>query len=277
MKKNILTITIGVLLLLTSNYLGHVYPPFSITLTPVLIGLFTGLVLFVTDFKLVVKFGLILGLIISNDVLIKFFAGGTHDWEGVGWISLFYILGLFSSFSLILIYGFTSENKRKKEFYFYVIISLVILFTYLSYFDSLGMIYINNPTKQIEESRVNGTFISEIHLSNDTIKTGNYKFSLKQGWIERQTRINHLGLFKRTEFTGENNCIIVLNGQFDEYEYNDSIRYEVNDSNASDSQYITKTLSFTVDKSLKEQRIFFHKADELTKHNEIKIKEINSR
>jgi len=128
MIKNILTITIGVLLLLTSNYLGHVYPPFSIMWTPVLIGVFTGLVLFITDFRLVVKFGLIVGLIISNDVLIKFFAGGTHDWEGVSWISLSCIFGLFISFILILIYGFRIQKQQKKKYYLYVIISSVYNF-----------------------------------------------------------------------------------------------------------------------------------------------------
>ena len=276
MIKNILTITIGVLLLLISNYLGHVYPPFSISWTPFLIGLFTGLVLFVTNFKLVAKFGFIVGLIISNDVLIKFFAGGTHDWEGVGWISMFCFLGLIFSFIIILLYGFTKRVQRKKEYYIYVIISIVILITYLSYFDSLGMTYINNPTKQIEESKKEGVFISEVNLSNDTITIGNYKFSFKQGWIERQTRLNHLGLFEKNELTGENNCIIVLNGKFNKYDCNDSVCYKVNDSNALGSDYITKTLSFTVDKSLKVQRLFFHRDGEWTKYKEIKIELKNS-
>ena len=155
-------------------------------------------------------------------------------------------------------------------------VSCVILITYLSYFDSLGMTYINNPTKQIEESKKEGIFISEVHLSNDTITIGNYKFSFKQGWIERQTRLNHLSLFEKTELTGESNCIIVLNGKFNKYDSNDSVCYKVNDSNALGSDYITKTLSFTVDKSLKEQRLYYHKNGEWTKYREIKIKQKNS-
>lgn len=272
MIKNKLIIITGIILLLISNYLGHIQPPFSISWTPILIGLFTGLVLFITDFRLLIKFSLIIGMIISNDVLIKFFAGGTHDWEGVEWITIYCFLGLILSLILIIIYGFIKQKKNKKEYFLNILGSIVIITAYLSYFYSLGMVSIDSPTEQIELSKRQRVFISEVQFSEKSLIIGNDTFTFKQGWFERQTRLNHLGLFRKTEFTGENNCIIVLDGKFDKFDSNNCVFYNVNDSNVSGSNLISRNISFKIDNSLKEQSLYFHNQNDWTKYKRIKVK-----
>jgi hypothetical protein len=272
MMKNILTITLGFVLLLISNYLGHVHPPFSISWTPILIGLFTGLVLFTTDFRLVIKFSLIIVMIISNDILIKLFAGGTHDWEGVGWIVGLRFVGLIIALIIIVIYGLIKQRDRKKEILLYLFGSCVIIIAYSSYFDSLGLISVNSPTEQIEISKDKGLFISEIYFADKFVIIENDTMTFKHGWIERQTRLNHLGLFKKTEYTDKNNCIIVLDGKFDKYGYNSNIYFKVDDSDANGASPIERTLTFSIDKALNEKTLYFFKQGDWTTFKQIKIK-----
>lgn len=272
MIKNILIITLGIATLLISNYLGHVNPPFSISFTPVLIGLFTGMVLFFTDFRLSIKFGLITGLIILNDVLIRLYAGGTHDFEGLGWIAGFLFIGLIISLIEIIIYGLIKQRNKKVKYFLYVIGSCVILYAYLSYFSSIGMVYINNPTEQIGLSKDKGLFISEVSFSDNSIIIGNDTVTLKYGWIEKQTRLNHSGLLKRTETTDQINCVINLEGKFDKYGYNDSLYYKVNESDVNGANPVSKIITFSIGKSTNVISLYFFKQGEWTKFKEIKIK-----
>ena len=102
-------------------------------------------------------------------------------------------------------------------------------------------------------------------IENDTIH-------FKQGWIEKQTRLNHLGLIKKTETTNKFNCIINLEDKFDKYGSNDNIYFKVNDSNAIGSSPIEKVLTFTIDKPSNEIDLYFYKQGDWTKFKEIKIK-----
>lgn len=271
MIKNILVITLSLLFLLTNNYLGHVNPPFSILFTPVLIGVFTGLILFFTDFRIAAKFGLITGLVIVNDVFIRIYAGGTHDLEGLGWIAAFLFIGLIVSLIEIVVYGFIKHKHEKVKYFLLLLAFCVILFSYLSYFNSLGMIYLNNPIEDLGESKKKGLFISEISFSKDSLIIDNDTLVFKYGWIEKQTRLNHHGLFKKTEETGKMNFIIGLKGKFDKYGYNDSIYFKVNDSDSNGASPINKVLSFTIEKQMNDLSIYFFKQGDWTKFKEIKI------
>jgi len=256
--KNISIISIGIILLLLSNYFGHVYPPFSINFTPILIGLFTGLILFLSNFNLIGKFGFIIGMIISNDILIKLFAGGQHDWEGAGWVSIFLFLGLIISLLLIVIYGFTEQKKRKKEHFYYLLVSSIILWGYLFLFDSLGMIWVNNQSENIVTSKSKGLFISNIRISDRIIKYGKDTFIIKSGWIEHQTKSNHMGIFKKTEKTDMQYCTFLIKGKFEHLNYDRNIYYEMKTPNSSGYQQLDSVITLILDKKVNKYRLAFY-------------------
>ena len=271
MIKNILIIIFGLALLLISNYLGHIYPPFSISWTPILLGLFTILILFITNFRLAIKFGLITGMIIANDILIKFFAGGTHDWEGVGWITGFLFLGLIISSILAIVYGFLKEKNRKKEYFLYLFGSSILLFAYLSYFESLGMVWVDYPSENINVSKKKGLFISEVSLSDSIVPYDKDTFLIKQGWVEQQTKSNHKGILIRTEKTDKLYCTLILDGNFKHLNYDRIIYYKLDNSKSLGYQYINKRITLTLDNKENKYILGFYRKD-WNKIKDIEIK-----
>ncbi len=269
--RNILIITIGIILTLISNYLGHIYPPFSIDWTPILIGLFTGLVLYFTNFRLIIKFSLIIGLIIFNDILIKFYAGGTHDWEGVGWITVYLLLGLIISLVIIIIYGFTNQKENKKEYFLLIFAFSVLLFLYLSYFDSIGMTWVKYPTNDIKISKEKELFISNVELSDNKIIVEQDTFLITKGWFEKQIRINHKRLFKKNETTDKIYCTLILEGEFEKYKTREHIYYKLDDGKSRGYTSLNSTITLTLDQKKDKYSLGFYRTG-WTKFKEIIIK-----
>ena len=106
-------ILISLFLVLLNNYYAIDNAPSSITYTPLLIGIITGIILFTSRIKSFYKFGIITSLVILNDLLIRLYAGGTHDNEGNGWIIGMLFIGLIISLIFIVIYYFV--KKRQKD------------------------------------------------------------------------------------------------------------------------------------------------------------------
>ena len=125
--KNVLILAVSLALCVFNNYMGHYYPPFSISKTPLLIGLVTAGIMYLTDFKLFTKFCWISFFILLNDLLIRIYAGGNHDSEGVGWITLFLLMGLGLAFIIVLIYRITRERTSLKNYLIKMLICLVYL------------------------------------------------------------------------------------------------------------------------------------------------------
>jgi hypothetical protein len=90
MKNDIKIFAFNLFLLIGLNILGHYFPPFSILLSPIIIGLIS-----FNSFKTKVHFSVktifVVSSIIFNDFLLRLYAGGTHDSEGVMVINLFFI------------------------------------------------------------------------------------------------------------------------------------------------------------------------------------------
>jgi len=99
-----------------NNYLGHKYPPFSISKTPVFIGLVATGILYFTHFKFFIKLCWISFFFLLNDILIKIYAGGSHDAEGLGWISFFEFLALLLAIFISFMYRSTREKIPLKTF-----------------------------------------------------------------------------------------------------------------------------------------------------------------
>ena len=270
--KNYLVLIIGIILVLINNYLGHVDPPFSIDWTPFLIGLITFCIFIFINFRLIFKFSLVTGFIVVNDILVKLFSGGDHDAEGSAWIFFSLFAGLILSTVIIALYGIINPSKNKKEYFRYLLGFFVLIFIYSNIFDSMGQVNFNYPSEQIEESKENGLFISELNFSEDKVIIGNDTIKFKQGWVEKRFLSHDFGIFKKKDFTSNNNYVILLTAKFNKYDYNDSIQWKVNDTSEYGSNFLYSRLTFTIDKTKNEVELSFFKNNDNPIKKIIKIK-----
>ena len=120
---------IGVLVIIVALSIGisHFIAAVAIIGIPVIVSLTTGLVMFTkNDFSIVVKAVITYLCIGLNDIAIKLFAGGIHDYEGLGWINMMLFIGLVPSFIMLLIGTFRDKNST-----IWVKLSSVVLFAAL--------------------------------------------------------------------------------------------------------------------------------------------------
>lgn len=127
--KNILISMISIVLAIFANYMGYVNGPFSITFTPIYIGIVSVLVIYKAEIDDKYRFILFCGFIVFYDLLVKFFAGGTHDSEGSGWIMGFNFLGLIIAF-FIIIFKVFFDVKEKKKYLLYLVLAYIFLILY---------------------------------------------------------------------------------------------------------------------------------------------------
>lgn len=264
MMKNV--IVIGVSLVLVSNFLGCMFGLISIFFTPILIGVFTILVLSNPNYQLPVKFLMIIGMIIINDILVKLFAGGDHDFPGQGWITLFLFFGLGVATILIVLYGLFVQKKDKIVYFLSFGASCGLIILYLHQFDTFGMVYGNPASNEKEVSQANGLFITDIYLPEDSVEFGTAKIKIVEGWYEKQTRVNHFGLTKRTELTGKVNCIIHFDKAFD------IVHFNINDSSINGAKPV-RNCAFPIDDLPQEINLYFFDDNDTTdKYKKIQLK-----
>lgn len=138
--KNILSIGLGLTLVTVSNVIGHFAAPFSIVVTPILLTIIIAGInsqLYESNFLLTVIYNF--GLLLFNDLFIRFYAGATHDQEGKGWIFLFFAIAFVLAFISMTIYSFTTldnQNKTSKIKNVLANIFALLIFTILT-----GLIY----------------------------------------------------------------------------------------------------------------------------------------
>lgn len=63
-----------------------------------------------SNFLLTVSYNF--GLLLFNDLFIRFYAGGTNDQEGKGWIFLFFAIAFILAFITMIIYSFATERLK---------------------------------------------------------------------------------------------------------------------------------------------------------------------
>jgi hypothetical protein len=115
--KHILVIGLGIALVIVSNIIGHFAGPFSIFVTPILLTLIIAVLnfqLYKSNFLLTVVYNF--GLLLFNDLFIRFYAGGTHDQVGKAWIMLFFTIAFVSAFITMTIYSFTTVTSQDRAF-----------------------------------------------------------------------------------------------------------------------------------------------------------------
>ncbi|WP_291098119.1 MULTISPECIES: hypothetical protein [unclassified Flavobacterium] len=243
---NSIKIILALLLIVLTNILGHYFPPTSITLSPLTIGLLTGLLIF-TDFKFGYRILLITLAIIVNDICIKDFAGGTYDLEGEGFISAFLIIGLIISTIIILIKTVVLKNMNAIVKIMLTLMMPVIMFLYLQYFGLYGLSFSKSMSLTKENAIENKTFLSDLYFSESEIIYDIDSIRIISGWIEKEIMLNHNSLICKSEETGNINYKIKIKHNFKPYDF--SIYYKVNSDDVNGANPVDSVLEFTANKS----------------------------
>jgi len=114
-NKKELAIVSGIALIIISNVIGHLIPPFSILATPWVLTIVIAIInfpLYKTSFSRTVMYNY--GLLLVNDILVRCFAGGTDDAEGKAWISVMFILSFLICTIVMFVYV-SMKSKNSKE------------------------------------------------------------------------------------------------------------------------------------------------------------------
>jgi hypothetical protein len=239
-------IILALLLIVLTNILGHYFPPTSIMLSPLTIGLLTGLLIY-TDLKIGYRILLITLAIIFNDICIKNFAGGTHDLEGAGFINAFLIIGLIISTIIILFKTVAHKNTNAVLKIMLTLMMPLTMFLYIQYFGLYGLSYSKSMSLTKQNAIENKTFLSDLNFSETEIIYETDSIHLISGWTEKENILNHNSLISKTEETGNINYKIKIKHNFKPYDF--SIYYKVNSDDVNGASPVDSVLEFTEDKS----------------------------
>ena len=244
---NTIKIILAFLLIVLTNFLGHYFPPTSIMLSPLTIGLLTGLLLF-TDLKMGYRILLVIVAIVFNDISIKKYAGGISDLEGAGFINAFLFIGLIISTVIILFKTVGLKNTNAMIKILLIVMMPVTLFLYIPYFAFYGLSYAKSMSLTKQHAIANKTFLSDLNFSETEIMYGTDSIHIISGWTEKELILNHKSLISKTEETGNINYKIKIKHNFKPYEF--SIYYKVNSDNINGANPVDTVLKFTEDKSV---------------------------
>ena len=128
--KIILIILLGFGIMIAANLAGHYFPPFSLTTSFIYINIIIGIVnlkLYKFNFKITIIYNFI--LLVINDLLIRLYAGGTHDSQGMAWCWIMFHLGFIIATIIMIAYSLTitKENKFEKFSNFNIVVIGTIL------------------------------------------------------------------------------------------------------------------------------------------------------
>jgi hypothetical protein len=134
-NKNI-GLAISFIIVLSNVILDRYCAPAGILLTPVVIILFTILISLNKDkFVPFLHVVIVYLLIAINDMGIKLYGGGIHDWEGLGWIHMMLFIGLVPCF-IVLAVGLKASNLIER---LPLLLFIGLIVFHLSAFGKLGL------------------------------------------------------------------------------------------------------------------------------------------
>jgi len=137
--NSLLFTTISIILVLVHLYIGHYFAPNGIDKLPVTMIIITILIFQFTKFKILVKLGVTLSLFLLLDIGLKLYAGGTHDYEGLDWMNLFYFIGIVICSPIIFYKVFKSNELINTTKILTVVIFIVFLYFQNYLFGNLGV------------------------------------------------------------------------------------------------------------------------------------------
>jgi hypothetical protein len=120
--------------------IGHFLPPAGILITPLIISVMIGLIVFTDNGLNIIEKSVLSYLYIGlNDIGIKLFSGGKHDMEGVGWIHMMLYIGLVPCFIMLSIGIFRDKDSSIRLKILSVIIFVLLIYAHLEIFETLGV------------------------------------------------------------------------------------------------------------------------------------------
>lgn len=133
---------IGLLTLVLSLniIIGYFLPPTGILITPFIISVMIGLIVFTDNGLNIIEKSVLSYLYIGlNDIGIKLFSGGRHDVEGVGWIHMMLFIGLVPCFIILLIGVFKDKDSSIWLKILSVMIFVLLIYVHIETFEMLGV------------------------------------------------------------------------------------------------------------------------------------------
>ena len=88
--NNTKALGLATLTVILNGFIGHYFAPKRIDFTPIVLIITSLLVCFGTkNIKVIFISALTYFFIALNDIFIKLYSGGLHDYEGLAWVHLF--------------------------------------------------------------------------------------------------------------------------------------------------------------------------------------------
>jgi len=138
-KNKFLFVLLCLLIAMANVLLDHFFAPIGIFLMPIVVILLTALINSASDrFNIWIQVILVYTMIAINDIGIKLYGGGVHDWEGQGFVTLFLFAGLIPAFFISLIFIFKSNSTFYKKV-LSVSLFLLLVGLHLYLFGNLGI------------------------------------------------------------------------------------------------------------------------------------------
>jgi len=138
--SNKIALGIAVLTVILNGLIGHFFAPNGILLTPIVLTITTILVCFGTkNINSILISALTYLFVALNDILIKLYSSGSHDYQGHGWIHLLLFIGLVPTFGILIatVFKRKEESVINKVIAISLFIGLIIL--HLHFFSNLGL------------------------------------------------------------------------------------------------------------------------------------------
>ncbi|RKE04819.1 hypothetical protein [Marinifilum flexuosum] len=137
-SKQTILVSLGIVIL--NNLIGHFFAPYGIILTPIVVSILAILICLKNKgLNPILKSLILTSLIAIHDIGIKLFAGGQHDYEGLGFIHGILFIGLIPTFIILI----TSIVKDKESSILNKIIAILlfplIIYLHLELFGELGI------------------------------------------------------------------------------------------------------------------------------------------
>lgn len=228
-------------LIIFSNILGNKFPPSSIALSPITIGLLTGF-LVTTNIKWKYRMLLIMFGIALNDLFIKTYSGDKYDAEGAGFIQLFFIIGLIVSFLIVCIKTILDGGLKAIHKLGLIMLFPMIMIPYVFYFSSYGLTYALPMSATKQEAIEKNTFLFDLDLSPREIVYKEDSIQFISGWAEQEVVINHQKLFRKKVQTEYVNYKILVRHNFESHLH--ALYYQINSINVNGLHPIDSVIEF---------------------------------
>jgi len=137
-KSSIFYVIISALIVLLDIFVGHFLAPNGITNLPLALIIITVLILFFTKYNIYYQCLIIALLFFTIDIALKLYAGGTHDYEGQDFYTLFYFVGAIPSLGLIFFRVIKNTEINKVSKVLIILAFLIFLYCQNVFLGNLG-------------------------------------------------------------------------------------------------------------------------------------------